>query len=217
MSSRPKPCRWTTGSPAGAIAVVLGRVEKQVGRIQHPDAAPAVGDRGDDVQAIEKDGVLVEDAGAVVSSWMVMRSLPRNMVRRRRRDFVVDDAPENVAAQNLQAGRVRILDVLHDPEPAALVEAHRDRLLDDRLREHLIEAQIVRDSEGLGRFGGRQLRLLRRASPMPVRGVQRSISIVSWNMAFRANQAAGSSMAGVVKPMAREPDMYYRQGSAKQL
>src|SRR5262249_4111636 len=75
----------------------------------------------------------------------------------RRRNLVIDDPPEDITAHHLEPGGVRILNVLAHPQSAALVEGHAERLLDDRLRENLIEAQIVRDLERLGRVRRRQL------------------------------------------------------------
>ena len=80
-----------------------------------------------------------------------------NMVRRRGRNFAVDDAPKYVAADGLEARRIGILQVLHHPEAATLVEGHRDRLTNDRLAEHLVEAQAVRDGK---RFRGLRRRAL---------------------------------------------------------
>ena len=54
------------------------------------------------------------------------------MVRRRRRDFVVDGPQELVAADHLQAGGVGILQIVHDPQPAAGVPLDRERLADFR-------------------------------------------------------------------------------------
>ena len=93
------------GRPARSVAVVLGRIEEQIRRIEHPDAAAAVGDGRDDVHAVEKDGVLVVDAASL--RVLVDRDdVPAAKVMwGRRRDLVVDDAPENIAAQNLQPRR----------------------------------------------------------------------------------------------------------------
>jgi len=57
-------------------------------------------------------------------------------------------------ADHLQAGRRRILAILHHPHPAALVEVEENRLGDHRLGQHLLYFQVVSNlelSERLGR------------------------------------------------------------------
>ena len=55
-------------------------------------------------------------------------------------------------ADHLQAGGIRILQVLHDPHPPALIEVEEHRLCDDRLGEHLVDFQIVGRTESLQRL-----------------------------------------------------------------
>ena len=78
------------------------------------------------------------------------------MMRRRRRDFVVDGAPDAIVAEHFQAGGVGILAIFHDPKPAALVEIEEERLRNVRLGEHQIDRQVVRRFEARERFLGSQ-------------------------------------------------------------
>ena len=164
------------------IAAGLGRIKEQIGRIQYPHAAAAMSERGDDVHAVEERGVLVEDAVAlgifVDRDDVLAAEFAADRMGGRRRDFVINHAPEDVPADDFQPGRVRVLDILHHPKPAALIEGQRQRLLDDRLRKHLIEAQIVRRLERPGGVGGGKL------GP-------RSVSLPGWASATRGKATAG--------------------------
>ena len=91
-----------------------------------------------------------------VSSWIVILSLPRKWWGGGGRDLVVDGPPDAVVADHLQPGGEGILQVLHHPEPPALVEGDRDRLADDRLGQNQIELEIVGNLEcGQGRARAR--------------------------------------------------------------
>ena len=59
-------------------------------------------------------------------------------------------------ANHFQAGRLRVLAVLHDPHPAAFIEIQEHRLGDNRLGEHLLEFQVVGYMERFERFGRAQ-------------------------------------------------------------
>ena len=89
----------------------------------------------------------VEDAvavGVLVDGDLVLAA---EVMRRRRRDLVVHGPPDAIVADHLQPGGIGILQVLHDPEPAALVEVDGDRLPDDRLGQHQLELEVVGDLE----------------------------------------------------------------------
>ena len=153
---QPEPFEADLGVAVGHVVVVPVGVEQQVGRVQDPDAAPAPGAGGGDVQAVEEGLVPVERAVAV--GVLVDRDpvQPPDVVRRRRRDLVVDDPPDAVAAEHLQAGRLGILAVLDDPEPPPLVEVEEDRLRDLGLGEDQVDPQVLRDPESLQGLGRRQ-------------------------------------------------------------
>jgi hypothetical protein len=93
--------------------------------------------------------VLVEDAVAVrvfVNGDFVATL---HSSRRGLGNLVINSAPEFIAADCCQSGGRRVLEVLHHPHPAALIEIQKDGLLDDRLSEHQFHLQIVGDLEGL--------------------------------------------------------------------
>ncbi len=135
------------GVAVGHVVVVAIGIEQQVGRVEHPDAASAARDRGDDVQAIQERLVPVEDAVAV--GVFVNRDLvfAAKVVGRRRRNLVVDGAPDTVVADHFQSGGEGILEVLNDPEPASFVEGDRDGLANDRLGQNQIELEIAGNLE----------------------------------------------------------------------
>ena len=60
---------------------------------------------------------------------------------------IVDNPPDLVATHLTNTGGIRILDVLYDPEPSALVEAEVERLLNDRLGESQIDLEIIGETE----------------------------------------------------------------------
>ena len=70
-------------------------------------------------------------------------------VRRRRGERrVVDVPPHAVAAEQLQARGPRVLPILDDPQPAALVETQVKRLFDRGFAEHKIQHKVVAHQEG---------------------------------------------------------------------
>ena len=131
----------------GHVVVVPVGIEEQVRRVEHPDASAAAQRRRGDVQPVHERLVPVEDAVAV--GVFVNRDLvsAANMMRRRRRHLVIDGAPDAVVAEHLEPGRERVLQILHDPEPAALVEAQAHRLADDRLGQDQIDLRGRREPE----------------------------------------------------------------------
>src|SRR5687768_12898848 len=70
---------------------------------------------------------------------------------------------------------IRVVDRFGDPEPAALVPRHRDRLHDVRLRGEQLETEARRhlDARHRGRGGERLLQLERRVATLVVRDVAR--------------------------------------------
>ena len=144
--------------------VAIGvRIEQQVRRVHHPDAAVGADGRVGHVEAILEDRVLVVDPVALrrfvdgddVGALVVMG--------RRRRDAVVMRAVILVAADHVHAGGVRILAVLRDPEAAAGVEAEVRRLGDLRLGQQEVDRQVRRRAHlriSLGRGERRTMELL---------------------------------------------------------
>ena len=85
-----------------------------------------------------------------------MRSAPFGPLRRRLGHAVVDGARVAVDLDPLQAGGVGILQVLDDPEPAAVVELDGDRLADHRLGGDELDREAVGRPHLLARpFPGR--------------------------------------------------------------
>src|SRR5205085_29155 len=74
------------------------------------------------------------------------------MIRRGRRNFVVNSAPKIIAADHFQPGRIWILPILHYPHPAAFIETDLQRLRDNRLGEDLLPFQAVRYFKTLRRL-----------------------------------------------------------------
>ncbi len=136
--------------------IILVAIEQEIRRIEGPDAAPATDYRRHDVQAVHKGRVLVEDAvalGILVNGDLVLAA---EVLGRRRRHLVVDDPPIDIPALDFQTRRVGILQVLHHPHAAPLVEIDKHRLADDGLGKNLLDFQIGGDFEAIEGFGGRQ-------------------------------------------------------------
>ena len=89
--------------------------------------------------------VPIEDAVAV--GVLVNRDLVTapNVVRRREWSLVVDSPPDAVATEHLQACWRWILQILHHPEPPALVEAQADGLADQGFGQNQVDGQIIGD------------------------------------------------------------------------
>jgi len=120
--------------------------------------AASVLDRRADVQAIDKHRVLVEGAIAVgiLVDGDAVRAL--DAMRRRQRHLVVDRAEKIVRAHRLEPRGIRILPILHDPQPSAFVEIAKHRLRDVGFREDEFPHEIVRRGERAGGFRGRERR-----------------------------------------------------------
>ena len=104
------------------LAVAVGVLqEEDVGRVGDPDAAVADGDARGDVQPVGEDRELVALPSPSVSSRTLTRSRP---------------GPGDAAG---------IFQALGDPDPAALVEGHRDRVDDVGLAGDELDREAWRD------------------------------------------------------------------------
>ena len=146
------------------VVMILVGIEEQIRWVHHPDAVAVESTARGDVQSIDERLVFVEHSVSV--GVFVDRDLveTRLTLRRRRWDFVVDGSPEDVLADHLQPGRVRILQILHDPQPASLVPSHVQRLLDVRFGEHQFQLEVIRHGECLERLVRRHDRRVIRRS-----------------------------------------------------
>ena len=129
------------------VAVPVG-VEQQIRRLADEDAAVTNGQPGSQVQAVDEDLRLVGPAVAVGIFEDLDPVGASRAARRRVGHPVVLGAKILVDGDRLQPRRIGILQVLDDPEPAALVEAGRKRLPHHRLgREDLdVEPSAARPS-----------------------------------------------------------------------
>ena len=137
------------------VVSVFVRIKKQIRRIQHPDPATAVSQRGRDVKAVDEGFVPVKHAiavGVLVDGNLVASA---NVVGRRRRHLVVDRTPVVVATGHPETSRVRVLLILHNPHAAPLVEVQENRLLNQRLGEELIQLEVIEHLKLLERFSRR--------------------------------------------------------------
>ena len=80
---------------------------------------------------------------------------PFRPVRRRLGDAVVDRARIAIDLDSLQTRRVRVLQILHDPEPAAVVEVDRDRLAHCWFTRRNLNSEANRHGHFPGRRVGR--------------------------------------------------------------
>jgi hypothetical protein len=79
---------------------------------------------------------------------------PAKMVRRRQRNLVINTAEEFVLANHFQAGRIWILQIVHNPQTTSRIPFHRERLTNVRLREDEIDGEVfgcLETSERIGR------------------------------------------------------------------
>ena len=141
----------------GDVVTVRVRIEQQVRRIHHPDAAVGAHGGVGHVKTVLEDRMLVVDA-VVLRRFMDRDDVgPLIVMGRSRGDAVVVRAIILVAADHVHAGRVRILPILRDPESAAGVEAEVRRLGDLRLGQQEVDRQI-RSRAHLGIRVGRRER-----------------------------------------------------------
>ena len=125
----------TTTSLRVGLAVAVGVLEEEdVGRVGDPDAAVADGDARGDVQPLGEDGELVGLAVAV-------------------------GVFEDLDAVPARPGGLRgILEALGDPDPAPLVERHRDRVDDVRLAGDELDGEALGHRHLLDRLLRRERR-----------------------------------------------------------
>ena len=121
------------GVAVGHVVAVAVGIEEQIRRLGHEHAAVADRDARGHVQAGDK---ILELVGAAVAVGVLADRDPVGPFRpvRRRLGDAVEDRPQKLIDADLfQAGGIRILQILHDPQPAALVVVDRDGLTDVRL------------------------------------------------------------------------------------
>ena len=123
------------GRAVGNVVAIGVRIEQQVRRVHHPDAAIGAHGGVSHVKPVLEDRVLIIDAvvlGRFVDGDDVGATV---MVGRSRGDAVIVRAVIFVAADHADARRVRILPILRHPEAAAGIEAEVGRLGNKRLGE----------------------------------------------------------------------------------
>ena len=121
------------GRAVGNVVAIGVRIEQQVRRVHHPDAAIGAHGGVGHIEAILEDRVLVVDTvvlGRLVDGDDVGAAV---MVGRSRGDAVVVRAVILIAADHVHACGIRILPILRDPEAAAGIEAEVGRLGNERL------------------------------------------------------------------------------------
>ena len=121
------------GRAVGNVVAIGVRIEQQVRRVHHPDAAIGAHGGVGHIEAILEDRVLVVDTvvlGRLVDGDDVGAAV---MVGRSRGDAVVVRAVILIAADHVDACGIRILPILRDPEAAAGIEAEVSRLGNERL------------------------------------------------------------------------------------
>ena len=149
------------------VPVTIG-IEEEVGRVEDEHAATSAGERRRDRQAVDERAVTV--VHAVTVGVLVERdAIPaRHVPRRRLRRAVVHGPQKRIPTHGGETGGVRILAVVHHPEPAPLVEVEEEGLADLRLGEHGLDDEVVRHVEPRERLGHRQRALLpRQAAQRP--------------------------------------------------
>ena len=146
------------GRAVGDVVTVLVRVEEEIRRVQHPHAAATGDDTARNVQVGDEVLGLVEDAVAVGVLEDGDAVLALEVVRRRRRNLVVNGAEVLIILRDLETGGERVLEILHDPHPATVIEVDIQRLADHRLGGGEVPAEAGGDLELRERLGGRGLR-----------------------------------------------------------
>ena len=133
------------GVAVGHVVAVAVGVEEQVRGLE--DEHAAVAERQPAGQVQPGDEVLGRVGPAVAVGVFEDRDPVGALrpARRRLGDAVVDGPRVAIDLDPLQPGRVGILQVLDDPEPAAVVEFDGDRLADHRLGGDEPDLQAVGD------------------------------------------------------------------------
>ena len=114
----------------GHVVAVRVGIEQQVRHVEHEHAAVAELDAGGQVQAVDE---ILGAVGAAVAVGVFKDRDPVRAARAARRRLghaVVDGPRPAIDFHPLEAGRVRVLQVLDRPQPAAVVALHEDRLPD---------------------------------------------------------------------------------------
>jgi hypothetical protein len=142
------------GIAVGHVVVVAVGIEQEIRDVEHEDAAVAERDARRQVQSAD------EVLGPVDASIAVGIFQNRDPIgsfrppRRRLGNPVVDGPRIAVDLHPLESGRIGILQILHDPQPAPIVEFDANRLADMRLGRHEIDGKPV----GNRHLRGRNLR-----------------------------------------------------------
>ena len=151
------------GSAVGDVVLVPVRIEEKVGRVEDPHATISVGERGDHVEPFKKRLVKVIFAisvGILMDGDLILPlefAVFWSCKWRRWRHLVEDFAEVFVPCENFESCGIRILDILHDPEPSSFVEVHEERLPDLWFTENRFYRQTGAGPErgkGLLRGGG---------------------------------------------------------------
>ena len=146
------------GRAVGNVVAIGVGVEQQVRRVHHPDAPIGAYSGVGHIEAILEDRVLVVDAvvlGRLVDGDDISATV---VVGRSRGDAVVVRSVILIAADHVNARRVRILAILRNPEAAAGVEAEVGRLGDERLGQQQVDREIRRRTHLRIGVGWRKLR-----------------------------------------------------------
>ncbi len=129
----------------GDVVSIHIRVEQQIRRVQNVKAASVERKRRGDTGGFEKDRMLVVPT---VAACVFVNGNPicaSRVIRWCHRCAVVNSSPIGIAAEHLQASRIRVLNVLSDPQSTAFVELHRERLADVGFGEHLFKLKTIGD------------------------------------------------------------------------
>ncbi len=135
------------------IVVIAIGIEEQIGHIQHEHAAVPERHARRQIQSTHKILRLVDAAVAVgvFENRDTVGAL--RPARRRFGNPVVHGSRIPVDLHAFEAGGIGILQILHDPQPSAIVEFDANRLAHLRLGGH----QVDRETVGSGHLGGRNL------------------------------------------------------------
>ena len=151
-----KPAQQHFGIAIGNIVMIAVGVKQQVRRLNDEHAAVAYRHAGSEVQTGDEVLEFVRHTVAIGVFADRDAVLAFGPARRRLRHAVVFRSQILVNADRFQPGGRRILQILNDPHPAALVEADGKRLPDVRLAGDELCLEAIRDFHVLQRFLGRK-------------------------------------------------------------
>ena len=185
----------------GFVGAVRVGIEEQIRRIEHPHAATTwQGGRGD-VEPVHERRHLAERPVALHVFVNGDPIAAAEVIRRRRRHFVELRADVAVVGHDFQPGGEGVLQILHHPHPAALVEGEVERLFDFRLGGDEVHLQAGVRAEMFDRLGGRQRRRGHHRGAKVAQGFIQAlesalealsvISFLSGGAAAKANAARG--------------------------